>query len=92
MTALTLYSFPCKKSVKITGKPMIKHRTTKKGRTLGLLCGNTDGCGRVCRMLTNEKATAAAAKSAVKKAKLALKKAAAAKKAADKKRAANARR
>lgn len=55
MTAITLYSFKCKGNEKISTDPVIKHRTTSKGRKIGILCGKTKKCGKVCRIITNQK-------------------------------------
>ena len=58
MTAITVYSFPCKRRARIVANPVVKHRTTAKGRKIGILCGKTKKCGEVCRIMTNQKAPA----------------------------------
>ena len=55
MTAITLYSFPCKRNARIVSKPVVKHRNLPNGRRVGILCGKTKKCGKVCRIITNEK-------------------------------------
>lgn len=53
--AITLYSFPCKHKAKIVSKPVVKHRNLPNGQRVGILCGKTKKCGKVCGIISNEK-------------------------------------